>query len=92
MSEAQLDELFNDVEVAMWRLLVDLGLYGIMTGLTVAESSPTGLSMDVAAGTAYDQSGRRIRIPSTQTVDLSVDYLNADTAVATVAAIVEVVR
>jgi hypothetical protein len=84
LSEAQLDELFNDVEVAMWRLLVDLGLYGIMTGLTVAESSPTGLSMDVAAGTAYDQSGRRIRVPSPQPVDLSVDYLDADTAVATV--------
>lgn len=85
LTEAQLDELLNDAEVAMWRLMVDNGLYGVVgSGLTVAESSPTGLSMDVAAGTAYDQSGRRIRVPSTQTVDLSVDYLDADTAVATV--------
>lgn len=85
VGESDLDTAFSQIETAINRHIVDLGLYGVVgSGLTVAESSPTGLSMDVAAGTAYDQSGRRIRIPSTQTVDLSVDYLNADTAVATV--------
>jgi hypothetical protein len=78
-----LDAVFADVETADQRIVSDHLLYGILTGLTVAQDSPTGLSAIVAAGTAYDQAGQRIRIPSQQVVDLSVDYLAADTAVST---------
>lgn len=83
VSEAALDEALADLETAVMRVLGDIGLRGVFSGLTVAETSPTGLEVAVTAGTARDQAGNRIRVPSTQTVDISEDYLGVPTTVAT---------
>jgi hypothetical protein len=83
VQESDLDDAFGQLETADRLIMSDLGLAGIMSGLTVAEDSPTGLSVIVATGTCYDQEGARVRVPSQQVVDLSVDFNGASTAVVT---------
>lgn len=84
VQESTLDSVFDYVEEAINRILTDQGLYGVFAGLSVTEDSPTGLDVVVSTGTARDQDGNRIRVPSPQTVDCSVDYLGASTTVSTV--------
>lgn len=74
---------FEGLEQADHNLLVDLGLVGIASGAGVTQHSPTpDVSVDVAIGTAYDQQGRRMRVPSLQVVPLTVDSNSVSTAVA----------
>ena len=82
LTEAELDGAFDAAEQADWDIIADAGLIGIASGLDVTQHSPTAdLTVDVTSGTAYDPSGKRVRIGSGQTVDLSVDHLSASTAV-----------
>lgn len=82
VTEADVDTWFDQAEQADWDIVGDAGLLGVAAGLSVAEHNPTpDLTVDVASGTAYDPSGKRIRVPTLQVVDLSIDHLGASTAV-----------
>jgi hypothetical protein len=82
VTEAELDIGFDGLEQADFNQLVDWGFRGVTVGMGVVEHSPQGVSVDVAAGTAYDQLGRRIRVPALQNPDVSVDLNGVTTAVA----------
>jgi hypothetical protein len=83
VTEAELDGAFDDVEQGIWNLATDLSFFGIVAGLAVAEASVPNLTVDVTAGTAYDQDGARVRIPTLQNLDVSVDSNSVSTAVTT---------
>lgn len=83
VTEAELDEAFDDVENADRNLIVDQDFTGITSGLGVAENAPTDLQVIVSGpGVAYSKSGKRCNFPSSsEVVDLSVDDLAVSTAV-----------
>jgi hypothetical protein len=55
---------------------------GVYFGLDVAEAGTPNLTVQVAAGAAYDQTGQRIAVPSTQIVNVAVDSNAVSTTVA----------
>lgn len=81
------DELnagFQGLEDAERDIVVDHGLVGLTAGGAVTQHSPVAdLTVDVAALTAYDPLGRRIRIPTLQVVNAAVDSNNVATTVTT---------
>ena len=80
VTEAQLDDAFADMENADRALARDIGLRGVLNGMTVSPDSPESLILFVDAGTAVSKSvGARIRVPSQQQVDMSIDELGAST-------------
>lgn len=84
VTEAEFDAGFDGLERADRALAVDIGLFGVKSGLVVTEADPTpNLTVTVESGTAYDAAGQRIRIGSAQVVNLALDYLNVSTAVPT---------
>lgn len=82
VTESELDEAFDDLENADRNIVIDANAEGVWFGLAVSEN---GLgqdeSVDVAAGSAYDQDGQRMHLPSLQNLDVSVDLLSASTQV-----------
>lgn len=83
VTEGELDGAFAAVETAIWNLSADLPLLGIFSGLTPSQHAPVAdLTIDLSAGTAYDHTGRRIRVATAQRPDLSVDENGVSTAVA----------
>lgn len=89
VTEAEMDEAFNDLEVADRALVIDNGNWGILvpsgysTSLQVTESAVPAEIIDIKAGICYDQLGQRIEIPTTiNNFDASKDYLGVATAVA----------
>jgi len=83
VTEAELDAAFDDVELALRALVTDLDFDGISYGLDVIQQPSPNLTVQVAAGGAYDQAGRRITIATTQNLDLAVDESALNTAVVT---------
>jgi len=83
VTEADVDQAFDDLENADHAQMVDLGFSGIMSGLVVSEHSPNNMTVDVTGGTSYDADGARTVVPSTQTVNLAVDHASVTTAVVT---------
>lgn len=82
VTEAELDKGFDYTEQAIWNLALDPDLVGIMSGLTVAQQGVPNMTVAIAAGVAYDQLGRRLRVPAPQNLNCAVDYNNVATAVA----------
>lgn len=82
VSEGEIDGAFDRSELAQQAIMADAGLVGILQGSAVVEHNPTpDLTVDVPISTGYDSSGQRIRIPSLQVVDMSVDHLAQSTGV-----------
>ncbi len=81
VTEGEIDAAFSDAEDAIHQGFVDLGFYGLMVGLVASQHSPTNLTVDVTGGSGRSPQGERIAAPSTQQVDLSVDWQNVSTAV-----------
>lgn len=71
VTQTSLDEAFDFCENADHVHRVDTGLTGIVTGLGVTAQAVPNLTVNVAAGTAYDANGRRILVGGTQVVDLA---------------------
>jgi hypothetical protein len=71
VGESDLDGAFDKAEAADHAIITDQGVFGIMSGLNVAEVGVPNLTVDVSIGRGYDQQGRRILNPATQNVDLS---------------------
>jgi hypothetical protein len=82
VTEANLDQAFDLMEEADQNYVVDNGQVGVYFGLAVAEAGVPNLTVQVSAGSAYDQTGQRMAVPSTQIVDLSVDDDAVSTTVA----------
>jgi hypothetical protein len=84
VTEAELDSGFDDLEQADRDLATDLGLVGVAYGLAVAEQGVPNLTVQVSGpGAAYDQTGQRAAIPSTQSLNCAVDEGGLNTAVVT---------
>lgn len=84
LEDDELDAGFEGLEQADHDMVVDLGFTGIAGGAGVSQHSPTpDLTVDVAIGTAHDQQGRRMRIPSLQVVNVAVDSNAVSTSVTT---------
>lgn len=81
VTEAELDAGFEGLEQADFDQLVDWKFQGITLGMTVTEHAPQDVTVDVAAGSAYDQAGQRIRVPALQNIDVSQDLNGVSTAV-----------
>lgn len=81
LTEGELDAGFDGLEQADWNQAVDWSATGIIAGITVAESAPPALTVEVAIGTAYSKAGKRIRVDQSTTVDVSVDEDAVSTAV-----------
>lgn len=82
VSEAEIDGAFDRAELADQAIVSDTGLVGVVQGATVTQHAPTAdLTVDVLTGTAYDPDGQRMRVPSLQVVDMSVDHLSQSTTV-----------
>jgi hypothetical protein len=83
VTEAELDGAFDEFESADRAIVADLGLIGIASGLGVAQQASPNLTVQVAGGVAYDQSGQRMSIPSTQNLNCALDEDGLNTAVVT---------
>lgn len=81
VTEAELDAAFDGLEQADFNQIIDADLVGIFSGLDVSEASVPDLTVDVVAGTAYSKQGERIRVGSTQNVDVSQDENSTSTNV-----------
>lgn len=82
VTEAELDAAFAALETAERYISSDFGLTGIAIGLGVAQQASPNLTVQVVGpGVAYDQTGQRIAIPSTQTLNCAVDEDSLNTAV-----------
>lgn len=74
VTEAEMDDIFDDAENALWNLAIDIGLLGVVTGGVITESAVPDwnvLASNPLRG--YDQLGRRLYFGSQQTVDCSQD-------------------
>lgn len=69
----------EDADHAIVRDLVTGG--GIASGLDLTEQSSPNLTLQLSAGVAYDPLGRRINVPTAQTVNVAVDSAGTSTAV-----------
>jgi hypothetical protein len=81
VTEAELDAGFTAAEDADHALAVDNGLFGIAAGMSVTQHGAGDMTVDVSLGSAYDNLGQRIRIPTNQNCDLSEDHTGTPTEV-----------
>lgn len=81
VTEAELDGGFEQLENAERNLFKDLLPSGIVSGLGVTQAGSPNLTVSVAAGTAYDADGQRLRVGSTQPLNIAVDSNGVSTAV-----------
>lgn len=72
----------DNAENADRAIVTDLLGYGIAAGLTLTEQSSPNLTLQLAAGVAYDALGRRINVPANVTVNLGTDTDGNTTGVA----------
>jgi len=84
VQESDLDQLQANFEAADRALMSDQAYIGVVSGFGVVEHAPIpDLTVDIGGpGKAYDQEGRRIFMPSSVTLDVSVDSGGSPTAVA----------
>lgn len=85
VTEGDLDTMQGNLESSDKLRMTDLLYIGIAQGYDVEEHSPTpDLTVDIAGpGFAYDQEGNRVNMPTSQTLDVSVDSNSNPTAVTT---------
>lgn len=84
VTESDMDTLQANLQQADHFLMKDQLYIGVNQGYAVVEHNPVpDLTVDVGGpGIAYDQEGQRINMPTTTTLDLSVDSNGSPTAVA----------
>ena len=70
----KLNLTLDDIESSANERIRDHHPYGVITGLEVVQNSPANMTVKVNAGTADDQNGARIEVPSQQSVDPLTDY------------------
>ncbi|HHV62136.1 MAG TPA: hypothetical protein GXX51_05800 [Firmicutes bacterium] len=84
VTEADLDNLENNLESALRNSIIDLFGVGMVAGGDVQQNSPTpDMSVIVTPGKGYDFLGQRIAWSTSQNVDCSKDKDGTPTAVTT---------
>lgn len=73
-NDDKLNLAFDRVEASANERQLDLHPYGVISGLSVTEAASPNMTVRVATGVAQDQTGQRIEIASTQSVDILTDY------------------
>jgi hypothetical protein len=87
VTEEELNDAFDCIENALWRLMTDWGLVGVATGMVGAQISPTpSMRITISGpGYAYDASGERIYVAApfepAGGLDLTIDSNLVPTAV-----------
>jgi hypothetical protein len=82
VTEAEMDAGFEGLEQADRDLATDMGVFGVLSGLGVAENGTPNMTVNVdGPGMAYDQDGQRMHLTTPQNKDMSVDDSNTTTAV-----------
>lgn len=81
VTQADMDGQFSSAENADQSLQTDNGYIGIASGQDVSQIFPQDLTVDIASGVGYDQTGQRVFIPAVQNLDCSVDSNAISTAV-----------
>lgn len=81
VTEAELDQAFDDVDEAFASFLRAFSYQGIVRGAEVTPNSPANLTVVVGAGTIYDQTQRHIEWFTNQIINCAVDELGQATAV-----------
>lgn len=66
-----IQNLMTEIESADQNIAKEMIGYGVVSGLEVSEPDPVGLTLKLSSGVARDQNGRRIEVPSTQTLDFT---------------------
>lgn len=65
---------FDRVEASANERQLDMHPPGVISGMSVVENSTPNMTVRVLAGVAQDQTGQRIEVPGTQSVDMETDY------------------
>lgn len=74
VKENELDQAFNDLEVADRNYAKDTGIVGVISGGVIQENSPQAFTVLASAScVAYDQLGQRVAYGPQQTIDCAVD-------------------
>lgn len=82
ITNSELNEIFDALFVEVDRFIQDFGYRGIVTGGTVAQHSPTNLSVDIDGPTiVYDQAANRMAFASLTNVSVALDENGAATPV-----------
>jgi hypothetical protein len=79
----EINAAFTGAENAVFNLVVDYGLDGIISGLAPVQHGGGNLTVDVTAGIGYDQLGERTYVPTLQNLNCAVDENAVSTAVST---------
>lgn len=84
VTESDMDTLQSNLQQSDRLLMKDQIYIGVNQGYAVVEHNPVpDLTVDVGGpGIAYDQEGQRVNMPTTTTLDVSVDSGGSPTAVA----------
>lgn len=87
VTEAELDAAFDQPEKGIWDLAKDMGVIGVLSGLTPSLSGGAGNSnVDITSGIAISKSGKRLRAytdgAGTKQFSYATDTAGAPTSVA----------
>lgn len=73
-NDDKLNRAFDRVEASADERMLDVITRGVVSGMEVTEAAVPNMTIRVLAGIAYDQTGRRLEIPSTQSIDPLTDF------------------
>lgn len=83
VTAGELNEALDNAEDADTAALRDSALTGVVSGMAVTAQSSPNMTVQIGQGVAYDHTGLRINIPSTQTVNCAQDESAVSTTVLT---------
>lgn len=69
--EAELDQVFDDVEDMEQNKIIDFDLWGVISGLEASQQSSPDLTVQVSVGIGHCQNGKRVIASSIENIDLS---------------------
>ena len=85
VTEAELGEAQDKIEIAIDRIVQEIIGFGFLSGASVIQHAPTAdLTVDIGTFLGYDQLGRRLNLPvagAPQVLNMAVDEVGAPTAV-----------
>lgn len=73
VTEAELDQAFDDSEEGLDNREVDRSLYGVVDGFVVSESAPPDFEVQITTGVAYNDEGKRLVGLVAGSIDLTAE-------------------
>jgi hypothetical protein len=81
VTATEMNDTFDEVENASLNSVLDHDLVGVIDGLEVTEDSPADMTVNIAAGVAYNKLGKRMFIPGIQNRQVDQDSDGSPTSV-----------